>query len=119
MRRSPRARPRRSFAGEFKIEAARRITEQGRGLAEVARDLGLSQGMLRSWKQARAAGGVRAVPGPGNLPAVAEELRRLRAENQRLRAEREIVKKATASFARESSRGTRSSRPIGAAGRSG
>jgi transposase len=69
----------------------------------VARDLDLSEGMLRCWKQARAADGERAFPGKGNLPAVDEELRRLRAENQRLRAEREILKKATAFFARESS----------------
>ena len=42
-----------------------------------------------------------AVPGPGKLPAVAEELRRLRAENRRLLAERDILKKAAAFFAKE------------------
>jgi transposase len=97
------ARQRRSFTREFKIEAVRRITEQGRSLAEVARDLDLSETMLRAWKQALAAEGEQAFPGKGNLPAVEEELRRLRAENQRLRMEREILKKATAFFARESS----------------
>jgi len=97
------ARQRRSFTREFKIEAVRRITEQGRSLAEVARDLDLSESMLRAWKQALAAEGEQAFPGKGNLPAVEEELRRLRAENQRLRMEREILKKATAFFARESS----------------
>jgi transposase len=97
------ARQRRTFTREFKVEAVRRITEQGRSLAEVARDLDLSESMLRSWKQALAADGERAFPGKGNLPAVEEELRRLRAENQRLRMEREILKKATAFFARESS----------------
>jgi transposase len=97
------ARQRRTFTREFKAEAVRRVTEQGRSLAEVARDLDLSESMPRSWKQALADDGERAFPGKGNLPAVDEELRRLRAENQRLRAEREIVKKATAFFARESS----------------
>jgi transposase len=97
------ARQRRSFTREFKIEAVRRITEQGHSLAEVARDLDLSESMLRSWKQALAVDGEQAFPGKGNLPAVEEELRRLRAENQRLRMEREILKKATAFFAKESS----------------
>ena len=96
------ARQRRSFTREFKIEAVRRVTEQGKSLAEVARDLDLSESMLRSWKQALADTD-QAFPGKGHLPAVEEELRRLRAENQRLRAEREILKKATAFFARESS----------------
>jgi len=45
--------------------------------------------------------GPQAFPGPGKLPAIEEELRRLRADNQRLRAERDILKKATAFFARE------------------
>ena len=97
------ARQRRTFTREFKVEAVRRITEQGRSLAEVARDLDLSESMLRSWKQALAADGEQAFPGKGHLPAVEEELRRLRAENLRLRMEREILKKATAFFARESS----------------
>jgi transposase len=82
---------RRSFTRGFKIEAVRRITEQGHSLAEVARDLDLSESMLRSWKQALAADGEQAFPGKGNLPAVEEELRRLRAENQRLRMKREIL----------------------------
>ncbi len=97
------ARQRRTFTREFKVEAVRRITEQGRSLAEVSRDLDLSESMPRSWKQALAADGEQAFPGKGHLPAVDEELRRLRAENQRLRMEREISKKATAFFARESS----------------
>jgi transposase len=97
------ARQRRTFTREFKVEAVRRITEQGRSVAEVARDLDLSESLLRSWKQALTAEGDRAFPGHGNLPALEEELRRLRAENQRLVMEREILKKATAFFARESS----------------
>ena len=55
------------------------------------------------WKQALAAEGDQAFPGQGNPPALEEELRRLRAENKRLPMERDILKKATAFFARESS----------------
>jgi transposase len=97
------ARQRRSFTREFKVQAVRRITEQGHSVAEVARDLDLSESMLRAWKQALAADGAQAFPGKGSLPAVEEELRRLRAENRRLRMEREVLKKATAFFAKESS----------------
>ena len=56
---------------------------------------------MRSWKQAFDNQGTDAFPGQGKLPAVEEELRRLRAENKRLLAERDILKKATAFFARE------------------
>jgi transposase len=94
---------RRNYTREFKVEAVRRITAEGKSLAEVARELGLGESLLRSWKQALAAEGDQAFPGKGHQPAVEEELRRLRAENQRLRMEREILKKATAFFARESS----------------
>ena len=97
------AKTRRTFTPEFKAEAVKLVTEQGKSLAEVARDLDLGESMLRAWKQALAAEGDRAFPGHGNLPALEEELRRLRAENKRLLMEREIFKKATAFFARESS----------------
>jgi transposase len=97
------ARQRRTFTREFKVEAVRLITEQGRSVTEVAGDLDLSESLLRGGKQALAAEGGRAFPGHGNLPAMEEELRRLRAEDQRLLMERAVLKRATASFARESS----------------
>jgi transposase len=97
------AKTRRTFTREFKAEVVRRVTEQGKSLSEVARELDLGESMLRSWKQALAAEGDQAFPGKGYPPAVEEELRRLRAEVKRLTMEREILKKATAFFARESS----------------
>jgi transposase len=97
------AKQRRTYTREFQVEAVRRITAEGRSLAEVARDLGLGESLLRSWKQALASDGDQAFPGKGHLPAVVEELRRLRAQNQRLRMEREILNSATVFFARESS----------------
>ena len=97
------AKARRTFTPEFKVQAVQLVTEQGKSIAEVARDLDLSESLLRGWKQALAAEGVSAFPGHGNPPALEEELRRLRAENKRLLMEREILKKATAFFARESS----------------
>jgi transposase len=97
------AKTRRTFTPEFKVQAVQLVTEQGRSIAEVARDLDLSESLLRGWKQALAAEGDRAFPGHGTMPALEEELRRLRAENKRLQMERDILKKATAFFARESS----------------
>src|SRR5205823_5123255 len=95
------ARPRRTYTAEFKTEAVKLVTEQGYSIAEAGRSLGIHETLLRSWKQALQDQGDQAFPGHGKLPPFEEELRRLRAENQRLRAERDILKKATALFARE------------------
>ena len=95
------ARKRRTYTPEFKTEAVKLTTEQGYSIAEAARSLGIHDTLLRSWKQAREAQGDQAFPGHGQLPPFEEELRRLRSENQRLRAERDILKKATALFAQE------------------
>ena len=95
------ARQRRTYTQEFKVEAVKLVTEQGRSVAEAARSLGISENLLRSWKIALLAQGDQAFPGHGKLPPFEDELRRLRAENARLRMERDILKKATAFFARE------------------
>ena len=95
------ARQRRTYTNEFKVEAVKLVTEQGRSVAEAARSLGISENLLRSWKISFQANGGQAFPGKGHLPAIEEELRRLRAENKRLAMERDILKKATAFFARE------------------
>ena len=95
------ARRRRTYTPEFKAEAVRLVTEQGCSVAEAARSLGVHETLLRSWKQALQAKGPDAFPGQGKLPAIEDELRRLRADNKRLQAERDILKKAAAFFARE------------------
>jgi transposase len=95
------ARTRRTYTPEFKTEAVKLVTEQGYSVAEAARSLGLHETLLRSWKQALESKGTDAFPGQGKLPAVEDELRRLRAENKRLLAERDILKKAAAFFAKE------------------
>jgi transposase len=95
------AKKRRTYTPEFKAEAVKLVTEQGYSVAEAARSLGIHEGLLRSWKQALDSQGEQAFPGHGKLLPFEEEMRRLRAENQRLRAERDILKKATALFAQE------------------
>ncbi len=110
---------RRSLTPEFKAQAVKPVTEQGRGFAEVARDLDIGEGTLRNWRRSIASAGDQAFPGRGNPPAHEEEMRRLRAEVKRLTMERDILKKATAFLARESSCGTTSSRSTGDDGQSG
>ena len=95
------AKTRRTFTPEFKAEAVRRIAEQGKSLAEVARELDLGESLLRSWKTALAKGGDHAFPGKGVPPAHEEELRRLRAEVRRLTLERDVLP-LNASIARPS-----------------
>jgi transposase len=95
------ARTRCTSTPEFKLEAVQLVTQKGYSIAEAARSLVIGETLLRSWKQAFEAKGADAFPGQGKLPAVADELRRLRVENQRLLAERDILKKAAACFAKE------------------
>ena len=93
------ARPRSTYPAEFKLAAVRMITDQKLSVAETARRLDVGENLLREWRKAVLAAGDAAFPGQGRPPAAEEELRRLRAEVQRLRAERDLLKKAAAYFA--------------------
>ena len=90
---------RKSYTREFKIQAVRMMTADGHSVAEVSRRLGVGEACLRTWREAAAGLGGAAFPGPGNLTPEQDELRRLRAEVTRLRAERDLLKKAAAYFA--------------------
>jgi transposase len=93
------ARKRRTYTREFKVEAVKLVTEKGQSVAETARTLGIGETLLRSWKESLAKDREQAFPGQGNRTAADEELHRLRAENRRLQAERDILKKALVFFA--------------------
>jgi transposase len=93
------SRTRRTFTREFKVEAVRMVTEGGHRLAQVARDLELDPKLLRRWREALGQEeAAKAFPGKGHQKPEEEELRRLRRDNERLRQEREILKKALAIF---------------------
>ncbi len=92
---------RRSYSREFKVEAVKMVTEGGYSYNEAAASLGIGETMLRNWKKRLEVDGADAFVGKGNLKAADEEMRRLREENKRLRMERDILKKATAFFAKE------------------
>lgn len=91
---------RRSYTREFKIEAARLVREGGHGMAQVARDLGVPDSVLWRWVKQYAEDPEQAFPGKGHLKVRDEELRRLQCENENLRQEREILKKALAIFSK-------------------
>jgi len=93
---------RRQYTEVFKHEAVRLITEHGYGVTEAARNLGINAHMLGRWKR-QVEQQKHAVRGNGHLSADREELLRLRKENQRLRMERDILKKTVSCFASESS----------------
>lgn len=85
---------------EFKVEAVRLVMEEGYSKSEVARRLGVSRVSIGKWVAAVAKKQDKAFTN-GELTPEQEELRRLREENRQLRMEREILKKATAFFAKE------------------
>ncbi len=94
-------RKRRRFSREFKIEAVRLTTEGGQSLSQVAHDLGIRYSILGRWKKEFEQDHELAFCGQGHVQPEAEELRQLRRENEQLRMERDILKKAAAIFSKE------------------
>jgi transposase len=90
---------RKTYTREFKLQAVRMMTDQGLSVSEVARQLGVSENCLRVWRAAAQEQGAAAFPGQGKLSPEQDELRQLRSEVARLRAERDLLKKAAAYFA--------------------
>jgi transposase len=89
---------RRRFTREFKISAVKLVREQGYTAVQAAKSLGVEPASIRDWVEKFSEEAGQASSGDGALRA---EIQRLRKENQRLLMEREILKKATAFFARE------------------
>ena len=91
-------RHRRKFTDEFKAETVKLVRESGRTVGSVARELDLTETAVRNWvKQAEASSAADTLSSDERA-----ELRHLREENRELRMEKEILRKATAFFAKES-----------------
>lgn len=93
---------RRKFTREFKLEAVRLIKERGVSVAQASRDLDVHQTVLRNWVRDFADDPQNAFPGHGQMKPEQLEIARLRKEVAKLRAERDILKKAAAYFAKDS-----------------
>ena len=92
---------RRTYSLDFKVSAVKLVTDQGRGLKDAATSLGVAPSTMQYWvRRFGAPAAARPTP-PDDPAALRRENERLRKENERLLMEREILKKATAFFARE------------------
>ena len=89
------------FSREFKLEAVNLVRERGVSIAQAARDLEINHNMLRRWVKEFGADPAHAFPGLGQMKPEQLEIDRLRKEVAKLRAERDILKKAAAYFAKE------------------
>ncbi len=93
----------RTFTEEFRHDAVSLMRKEGYTLKEASERLGIHESVLGKWRR-QIEGNVAKIPASQNTSeeSLAEENRRLKAENRRLQMERDILKKATAFFAKES-----------------
>src|SRR5689334_12065759 len=92
------AKPQPSYTKEFKQEAVHLVESSKKSKSEIARDLGISDSALSKWCKAFGTDGEQAFPGKGHQTALEEEVRRLQRENEILKQERDILKKAVRIF---------------------
>ncbi len=94
---------RRTFSPEFKQEAVALVVEHGYSYAAAGRSLGVSGALIARWKRQLEDSASAAFPGKGKRTAEQQRIHELEQENRRLKMEKEILKKAAAFFAKESS----------------
>jgi transposase len=82
-----------TYTREFKEEAVRLAQTSGKPLAQVARELGISDSSIHQWRKELAQNGKDAFPGSGHQTPLEEENRQLKCELERVQQERDILKK--------------------------
>lgn len=92
------AKEQRPFTREFKQEAVQLVRSSSKSQAQIARDLGIAHSTLHHWCQQLSEHGKQAFPGSGHQRPEEEEMRQLQRENELLRQERDILKKAIGIF---------------------
>ncbi|MCB1697982.1 MAG: transposase [Halioglobus sp.] len=92
---------RKQYSKEFKLDAISLVTDQGYTITEAARSLELNRSVLQRWIKESESDEGQAFRGNGKLTPDQAEIRRLKEENRRLKMEKEILKKATVFFAKE------------------
>jgi transposase len=93
---------RRKYTREFKLEALSLIRDRGVGVRRASADLGIHENTLRAWLKEFEADPQHSFPGHGQRKPEDAEVAELRREVAKLKAERDILKKAAAYFAKES-----------------
>ena len=93
---------RRKFTREFKLEAVRLIRGRGVSYAQASQDLGVHVSQLRDWVKKCAEDPQHSFPGHGQMKPEQMQIAQLKREVIKLKAERDILKKAAAYFAKES-----------------
>ena len=92
--------PKRTFTKEYKLEVIQLAHTSGKSKAQLERELGLTPGLIGNWEKSLEQHHEQAFPGTGHQTETEAELRRLRRENEILRQERDILKKAMVVFAK-------------------
>ena len=92
---------RKKYPKEFKIDAISLVQEQGYTMAAAAKSLGINNTMLGRWIKESQNDDAQAFRGNGKLTAEQEEIKKLKAQVKRLEMEKDILKKATVFFAKE------------------
>jgi transposase len=94
---------RRYFSREFKRNAVQLVTEKGMGVGKAARELDIHPNLLHIWRRRLLAQGDKAFVGRGRVRPEEAEIRGLRKQLEKVRQERDILKKALAVFSKQSS----------------
>ena len=92
---------RQTFSKEFKKEAVRLLETTNKPAADLARELGVRRNQLYKWQDQLRSKGKDAFPGRGRCAEKDDEIARLKRELERVKEERDILKKAALYFARE------------------
>ena len=94
---------RRRFNREFKIETVKLVTDSDNSVSQIADDMGIHPNTLYKWAKQYSDKPQEAFPGTGHMTSEAETIRQLKRENERLKMERDILKKAMAIFSKDPS----------------
>ncbi len=92
---------RRKFTREFKLEAVKLVTERGVSATQAGKDLGIGANVVSRWVREAKADKSQAFPGRGVMKPDDAEVARLKRELAKVKAERDILKKAIGSFAKD------------------
>jgi transposase len=92
---------RKTYTRDFKVETVKLLMDGDQSVSQIALDLGIHSNTLYKWVRQYGQNPAASFPGKGHPSSEAEQVRQLQRENQRLRMERDILKKAMAIFSKD------------------